>query len=179
VAEALKKWGLPGWLFAISFMSPIPHTIALRNLFLLAGLVVCLGMIVRHYNHANFWPPLNPFRISGWILVSLTLWLLLQSSFISPYPRLALDMLRGDWFVELLVAFTGGCAVLACRYRKVNQPLAALVFALFAHIVLLLGYQVWLWAHTGNYPFGATPFAQKDHHSMLVTTLIALLLADI
>jgi hypothetical protein len=179
VAEALQKWGLPGWLFAIYFVYPIPHTIALRNLFLLAGLVVCLGMIVRHYDHANFWQPLNPFRISGWILVTLTLWLLLQSSFISPYPRLALDMLRGDWFIELLVAFTGVCAVLACQYRKINRLIVALVFALFAHIVLLLGYQAWLWAHTGSYPFGATPFAQKDYHSMLVTTLIALLLADL
>ena len=179
MAEALKNLVLPGCLFATYFVYPIPHTIALRNLLLLAGLVACAAIIVRRYNPASFWQPLNPFRFSGWILLSLTLWLLLQSSFISPYPRLALDMLRGDWFIELLAAIAGGCAVLACQYKKINRPLAVLAFALFVHIVLLLGYQVWLWAHTGSYPFSATPFAQKDYHSMLVTTLIALLLADL
>lgn len=179
MAEALRKWWLPGWLFTLYFIYPIPHTIALRNLLLIAGLGTCLWLVSRNENWKSALPPLKAFRVSGWFLLSLTLWLLIQSSFISPYPRLALDHWRGDWLNELLVMAIGGCAVLTCQNKGINRPLVAMILALFSHIVLLLGYQSWQWASTGSYPFGTTPFAQRDYHSMLVTTLIALLLADL
>lgn len=175
----LRKWCLPVWLFALYFIYPIPHTIALRNTLLVAGLAGCLWVVHRDRSSTDAWRTLGSYRASGWILVVLTVWLFLQSALISPYPDLALDMLRGDWLNELLVALTGGYAVLACRQKGINRPLAAIILALFAHIVLLLGYQAWQWMQSGTYPFGRTPFAQKDYHSMLVTTLIALLLADL
>ena len=179
MAETLRKWWLPGWLFALYFIYPIPHTIALRNLLLVIGLISCLYLIRLDGSGKIAWQALKNFRTSGWILGALTFWLLIQSAFISPYPALALDMLRGDWFNELVVASIAGCVVLTGRQGGSNRPLAAIVLALFSHIVLLLGYQTWQWIATGLYPFGATPFGQKDYHSMLVTTLIALLLADL
>lgn len=179
MAEAFRKEWLPAWLFVLYFIYPIPHTIALRNVLLVAGLAACLWTIRRDRSSLDAWPALGEFQASGWILALLTGWLLFQSAFISPYPNLALDMLRGDWFNELLVAITAACALFAYRRKEVYRPLVAIIFALFSHIVLLLTYQGWQWAHTGAFPFGATPFAQKDYHSMLATTLIGLLLADL
>lgn len=179
MAEFSRKWGLPVWLFLLFFIYPIPHTIALRNLFLFVGLIVSLKLIVYSVDWKSLLRLLSPLRGSGWILLILTLWLLIQSSIISPYPQLSLGMLRGDWLIELLVAATGGCAVLACRRDGFSRLLLGLITALSVHIILLLVYQMLVWGLTGTFPFGMTPFAQKDYHSMLATTLIALLLADL
>jgi len=177
--ETMRKWCLPVWLFALYFIYPIPHTIALRNLLLLSGLAGCLWLIKRDGSGKAAWLALQSFRVSGLILASLTVWLIIQSSLISPYPLLALDMLRGDWFIELLVAITGGCAVLATRRARARHSITILALALFAHVVLLFAYQIWLWVSTSNYPSRQTPFANIDYHSTLLTALIALLLADL
>lgn len=179
MAEALRKHYLSVWLFALYFVYPIPHTIALRNLLLIAGLAACIWLIVRDGSARAAWQALRLFRTSGIILLLLSVWLVFQSAFISPYPGEALDHLRGDWFNELLIALTGGCAVLAARRAGVRRVLTIITAALSAHIVLLLGYQITLWMSGDCYPFGATPFGQKDYHSTLVTALIALLLADL
>ncbi len=174
----LRQWWLPLWLFALYFIYPIPHTIALRNALLISGLAGCLWVIRRDRSSIP-WRTLGAFRTSGWILAILACWLLFQSAFISPYPDLALDMLRGDWFNELLIAITGGCAVLAARREGAEQVLTTLTLALFAHIALLLAYQCGLWVSTGHPALGLTPFANRDYHSTLLTALIALLLADL
>ncbi len=179
MTDALRKWWLPGWVFALYFIYPIPNTIALRNLLLVICLLGCLWMIKRDGTGKTGWQALKPFRTSGWILAALSCWLLVQSSLISPYPREALNHLRGDWFNELLIAATGGCAVLAARREHMQRILIALALALFAHIALLLGYQTWLWLFTDKRVLSETPFAQKDYHSALVSALLALLLADL
>lgn len=181
MAEGFRKWWLPGWLFALYFIYPIPHTIALRNLLLVVGLASCLWMIGRDHSSRQARRALASFRASGWILATLTGWLLLQSSLVSPYPALALDMLRGDWLNELLVAFIGGCAVLAMRRGGSNarRAVTTLTLALFAHALLLFAYQIWLWFSSGSYPSRLTPFANIDYHSTLLTALVALLLADL
>ncbi|MEI7430986.1 MAG: hypothetical protein WCL27_11075 [Betaproteobacteria bacterium] len=179
VVNIFRQWGVSAWLFALFFIYPIPHTIALRNLLLVTGLISCLWIIRRDHTLRPTWFRLRPYRLCGWLLTILTVWMLFQSALISPFPRLALDHWRGDWLNELLVAITGGCAILLSRDRGIKPPLTAIVLALFSHMALLLGYQVWVWIQTGVYPLGQTPFAQKDYHSMIVTTLIALLLAQL
>ena len=179
MTKIIRQWCLPAWVFTLVFIYPIPHTIALRNLLLITGLISCLWIISRDKTLAETWQKLREFRVCGWLLAILTGWLLFQSALISPYPRIALDHFRGDWLNELLVAITGGCAILLARRQRIKRPLTAIILALFSHIVLFLGYQVWQWVQTGTYPFGQTPFAQRDYHSMIVTTLIALLLAEL
>lgn len=179
MAETLRKWWLPGWLFALYFIYPIPHTIALRNLLLVTGLASCLWIIRGDHSGPQAWRKLASFRTSGWMLAILSCWLLFQSSFISPYPGLALDMLRGDWLNELLVAFIGGCAVLAMQRSDARRGIAILTVALFAHALLLFFYQIWLWISGGGYPSRLTPFANIDYHSTLLTALVALLLGDL
>ena len=174
----LTKWGLPAWMFVLSFIYPIPHTIALRNLLLALGLVVSLWLIAKNRPPLDTWLALRRFRAVGWILALLTLWLIVQSALISPYPE-ALDLLRGDWLVVLSVAGVGLCAVLAMRHDCGHRLLSAMTLALCAHILWLLAFQIDVWLETGNYPLGFTPFAHKDYQSMLATTLVSLLLASL
>jgi len=184
-AQWLVYWGLPAWMFVLSFVYPIPHTIALRNLLLGAGLAVSVWLIVRNRPQGRWglWGWLRRllarFNGAGRVLAVLTVWLVLQSAFISPYPQAALRMLRGDWLVVLAVAAVALCAVFATRRDCGHRLLTAFVLALCAHILWLLAYQTAVWLRTGEYPLGFTPFAHKDYQSMLVTTLVSLLLASL
>jgi hypothetical protein len=92
----LAVWGLPAWMFLLGFIYPIPHTIALRNVLLGVGLCASLWLIAQNRPTGEEWLALRRFRAVGWILALLTLWLAVQSAFISPYPQAALRMLRGD-----------------------------------------------------------------------------------
>jgi O-antigen ligase len=179
VLNSLSRWWLPAWLFTLNFIYPIPHTIALRNVLLVVGLMACLWAILRDPTPLTDRPRLSAFRLCGWLLCLLTGWLLLQSALISPRSQQALDNLRGDWLNELLIALAGGAAILLALKKGLRRPYLAILLALFSHIVLLLAYQLWQWSQTGHYPLGQTPFAQKDYHSMILTTLIALLLAEL
>jgi hypothetical protein len=166
-------------MFVLSFVYPIPHTIALRNLLLGIGLVASLWLLKSNRPTGEWWISLRRFRAAGGVLAVLTLWLFLQSTFISPYPEAALRMLRGDWLVVLAVGFVAVCAAFAIRQDCGHRLLTAFVLAHCAHIVWLLGWQLTAWAQTGTYPMGLTPFAHKDYQSMLVTTLVSLLLASL
>jgi O-antigen ligase len=179
VLNTLSRWWLPAWLFTLNFIYPIPHTIALRNVLLVTGLLACLWGILRDRTALIDRSRLHAFRLSGWLLCLLTGWLLLQSALISPRSQQALDNLRGDWLNELLIALAGGAAILLALKKGLRRPYLAILLALFSHIVLLLAYQLWQWSQTGHYPLGQTPFAQKDYHSMILTTLVALLLAEL
>lgn len=175
----MARWGLPVWMAVLTFIYPIPHTIALRNLLLTAGLLASLWLIGRQGVAADGWRGLRRFRITAWILAILTLWLCVQSAYLSPYPEAALRMLRGDWLVALAVAGVGVCAVRATAQDCGHRLLTAVVLALCAHILWLLAWQLFVWLTTGEFPLGFTPFAHKDYQSMLVTTLVSLLLASL
>ncbi len=177
----LHRLGLPVWMFALVVVYPIPHTIALRNLLLVSGLLVAGGILWRRrgVRRIGDTPLCGSLRLAGTILAALTVWLGLQSAFISPYPTLALGMLRGDWLVALMVAITAACAARIESPSAKGCLLTAITCALFAHVVLLLAYQGYLWFANGQFPIGTTPFAQKDYHSMLVTTLAALVVGEL
>ncbi|MEI7614143.1 MAG: hypothetical protein WCK63_14685, partial [Betaproteobacteria bacterium] len=173
-----RKAGVPLLCFAIYFIYPIPHTVALRYLLLAVLLFSGLWILARNPFPADCLRNLKPFRVSGLILFALTLWLLIQSTFISPLNEQALGMLRGDWLNSLIAAFIGLLATLAWRNKDSRRPIHAATAALILHILVLFAYQLWIWTQSGTYPFGKTPFAARDYHSTLVTMLSALILAD-
>ena len=175
---AFRKTSIPLFCFAIYFVYPIPHTVALRYLLLGSLLSSSLWILARNPFPADCFRNLRPFRTSGLILLALSFWLLIQSAFISPLSKEALGMLRGDWLNSLIAVSIGLLAVLVCQSDDSRRPIHAATTALVLHILALFAYQIWIWAHNGTYPLGRTPFAEKDYHSMLVTTLSALILAD-
>jgi len=172
----LCKWWIPGLVFMLYFVYPIPHTIALRNLLLAILLTGCLWQMYKHKSELQQ-PDWSLFRSSGCLLLALTLWLIFQSAVISPTPGEALGMLRGDWLIALIVNAVAGLTVLVITRQPV--VILAVTGTLLLHVIALLTYQLWFWLSSGHSALGMTPFAQKDYHSMLVTTLTALLLADL
>lgn len=164
--------------FALYFVYPIPHTIALRNLILAALLGVSLFCLARGPRRpgAIDW---SVFRTPAGLLVALTLWLLLQSTLISPRSAEALEMFRGDWLVALSVMFVALLSAATTPKPPFDHVRSAITLSLLIHIIAMLLYQVAIWVAVGQFPFGATPFAERDYHSMLATILAALALAEL
>jgi hypothetical protein len=164
------------WLFALVTIYPVPHTIALRNLLLLIGL---LGLAWNwRTNVAELLALLRDLAwlaTAGWVLCALTAWIVFQSSFIAPLPTVALDRVRADWLMALLLLAIG--AMVALRAGK-RGALRALVLSLFAHMLFVAVFQSWQWHLNGNWSVGIVPFAERDYHSTLNGLFIALLLAD-
>jgi len=173
-AAATMAWFWQAWLAAIVFVFPIPHTIALRNLLLLIGVLALLATLRRAPR-----PPLPATLVpAAWALLATTAWLLLHSLAVAPAPTVALDNLRGDWIVPLLTA------VLAAFVTTRLEPrlaVRAVVVALLAHMLWVLGWAFWhriaagpTWAWIA----GRVPFAERDYQSTLNGFLFAVLLAE-
>lgn len=168
---ARPSWWPATWVFAMAFLFVIPHTIALRNLLLLLGLVA----IVATWRHPAR-PGLPPmFKPVAWTLLALTAWIVLQAVAVSPAPTIALGNLRGDWVVPFL---TGTLAAWVAVRIGSPRPMQAVIGALLLHMLLVAFWQAGQWSQTGAWPFGSMPFAERDYHSTLSNFLVALLLAD-
>jgi len=170
----VAEWFWQAWLAAIVFVFPVPHTIALRNLLLLIGLLVLLATL-RRAARPSLPSALKP---AAWALLATTAWLLLQSVAVSPAPTLALDNLRGDWIVPFLIAVL---AAFAAARTEPRLALRAVVAALLAHMAWMFGWQLWLLATTGAVSDGSkgiVPFGERDYHSSLNAFLFALVLAE-
>lgn len=168
------SWFWQAWLAMLVFVFPIPHTIALRNLLLLVGLAALLATW-RGAARPRLPPLLRP---AAWGLAATTAWLVLHSLAVAPAPTLALDNLRGDWIVPLLVA---ALAAGAAARMEARLALRAVVAALLAHMLWMFAWQLWLLATTGAVGDGSkgiVPFGERDYHSSLNGFLLALLLAE-
>lgn len=167
-------WFWQAWLAAIVFIFPIPHTIALRNLLLLAGLLALLATW-RRAPRPHLPPVLKP---AAWALLATTAWLALHSITVAPVPAVALDNLRGDWILPLLTAVLAAYAAARMETRLVIR---AVVAALLAHMLWVFGWQLSLLATTGtpeNWSSGSVPFGERDYQSSLNGFLLAILLAE-
>ncbi|MDP2132495.1 MAG: O-antigen ligase family protein [Sulfuritalea sp.] len=174
MTPAAMAWFWQAWLAAVVFVFPIPHTIALRNLLLLAGLLALLATL---RGAARLKLP-AAFKPAAWGLVATTAWLVLQSVAVAPAPTVALDNLRGDWIVPLL---TAALAIWAAARIEPRLAIRAVVAALLAHMLWMLAWQLWLLLTTGAVGDGSkgiVPFGERDYHSSLSGFLLALLLGE-
>ncbi len=169
-----RIWSI--WLFLLVAIYPVPHTIALRNLLLLIGLL----SLAWHWRATL--RALSALRqrwswlaVPAWILGALTMWIAIHALFIAPSPVMALDRARADWLMPLLLLAVG--ALVAMRTENGNA-LRGLVLALACHILLVAIFQCWQWLTIGHWPVGVMPFAERDYQSTLNGFLIGLLLAD-
>ncbi len=166
------------WLAFVTFIYPIPHTIALRNLMLLIG---CITLLIRLKPKPHF-PSVPTARAALVILGLLSLWMVVGTLCFGLDAQLSMSLFRGDWVVVLIVMSLGLLA--GATIQESNDPaaaastlVAAIVVTGLIHVVWLLGYQLWIALH-GHIPWGHTPFAEKDFHSVIVNFLFALLLAE-
>lgn len=164
------SWFWQAWLAAVVFVFPIPHTIALRNLLLLAGvLVLALGC-------SQARPRLAPWlKPAAWWLAALTAWIFFHSIAVAPVPSLALDQFHANWLVPLLI---GAIGAWAAPQLTEGRALRAVICALATHMAWMLAWQFKLWLASGDWPFKATPFAAYDYHGTLNSFFLVLLVAD-
>jgi len=167
---AAMTWFWQAWIAAIVFIFPVPHTIALRNLLLLVGLVALLWI-----GRKSLPKPAPWLKPAAWWLIALTTWIIFHSVAVAPAPTLALDQFRANWLVPLLL---GALPAWAATQLPPKHAARAVVLALAAHMIWLLGWQLKLWLDTGAWPFKATPFGGYDFHGTLNSFFLALLLAD-
>lgn len=158
------------WLGALAFVFPIPGTIALRNVILLAGAMALLWTGWR--NLPARIPAIKP---GAWGLVGLTAWIVLHCLLIAIDTGNALDQLRANWLNQILIGGIGAWA--ASRIAPASAG-RSIVMALVAHMAWLLGHQLTIALSTGAWPFKATPFAAYDYQGTLNSFLFALLTAD-
>ncbi len=166
------------WLAVVSFLYPIPHTIALRNLVLFVGCVVLVWQLKPKFSL----PDSKPARATLSILTVLSLWLLAQTALFGLQPKISFSLLRGDWLISIVAMSLGALTVKSIkRSAKPDDAAGVLVMAVITagmlHVIWLLGYQLWH-AALGEAVWGRTPFAEKDYHSVIVNFLLALLLAE-
>lgn len=166
----------PVWLFLLVAIYPVPHTMALRNLLLLIGLLG-LAWHWRATLHAlsMLRRRLTWLAASAWVLAALTVWIVIHALLIAPLPAMALDRARADWLMPLLLLAIGATVTIRSQY---GNAMRGLVIALAFHILLVAVVQCWQWLTLGYWPLGVTPFAERDYHSTLNGFLVALLLAD-
>jgi hypothetical protein len=158
------------WLVAVVFIFPIPHTIALRNLLILVGLIALLwtGRKVLPKPVALLTPG------AAWVLV-LSIWIAFHSIAISLTPYQSLDQFRANWIGPLLI---GILAAWGAAQISPERATRTVVIALAAHLVWLLGWQLNSVLTIGARPFEVTPFGSYDFHGTLNSFFLALLLAD-
>ncbi|MBI5109190.1 MAG: O-antigen ligase family protein [Rhodocyclales bacterium] len=158
------------WLVAVVFIFPIPHTIALRNLLILVGLIALL------WTGRKLLPKPVALLAPGaaWLLV-LSLWIVFHSVAVSPTPYPSLDQFRANWMGPLLLS---ALAAWAAAQIAPERAMRTVVIALAAHLIWLLGWQLNSVLTIGARPFEVTPFGSYDFHGTLNSFFLALLLAD-
>jgi hypothetical protein len=164
------EWLAAAWLAAMVFVFPIPHTIALRNLLLAVGLIALLWTCRHSLPRPAAW--LKP---AAWWLAALTGWIVLHSVAVAPASTLALDQFRANWVMPLLIGGIGAWAAVQLPRGRAAQ---AVVVALAAHMLWLLGWQFHLWLGASAWPFKATPFGAYDYQGTLNCFLLTLVAAD-
>lgn len=173
------QWLFGAWLAAVVFVFSIPHTIALRNLLLAAGLGVLLLIGRRSFPEPARW-----LRPATWTLIALTAWIVFHSVAVAPAPAVALDQFRANWLMPLLLGAIAAWAAAQLRRERAAQ---IVTLALAAHMIWLLGWQFHMWlgpahwqfkATPYSWPFKATPFGGYDFQGTLNSFFLALLLAD-
>ncbi len=167
---ATMAWFWQTWLTALVFVFPIPHTIALRNLLLVVGVGALLWTNQRSLPDPAPW--LKP--AAGW-LIALTAWIVFHSIALASTPILALDQFRANWVMPLLFS---ALAAWAATQLPGKHAARAVILALAAHMIWLLGWQLRIWLDTGAWPFKITPFGSYDFQGTLNSFFLALLLSD-
>ena len=170
-------------LAGVFFVFPIPHTVAVRNLLLLALIGMLLVMWRRGETAAGGGVAVyRNMEIPA--LGALTLWMFVQTSLWAVDKAFSFGDLIEEWLGTLLVAWVG--YAVARRLSKTDEPNccadrlpAWIALALFVHTGWMLAYQAVRWAQTGHYALGSMPYGDYAVLSTPINMAFALLAADL
>lgn len=162
------------------FIAPLPHTAALRNLFLF-GLLVLLMVIWK--KESTTIGASVVYNAEILVLGALTLWMIVQTAIWAVDRPTSFDDFFREWVGGGLLAAGIGYGI-AKNLQNPNGTFSAdnlptwIVLPLFIHAAWTLFYQTNLWIQTGQYPMSSTPYGDYAVLSNAVSIAIALLAAD-
>lgn len=163
---------LLAWLPLLVGLQGIPHTGAVRTLFLVLGIVHAIWL-ARLRTAA---PPGSLAGVEKFLFWALSAWLTVQSAMIAQDPWLSLKMLAGDWGKLLLMVALGWAIARVAPSR--HWVVVALFAGAFLHVVSTLARQLVSLATGGGLVFQQSLLADYALTSPFTTTAIAWLLAD-
>lgn len=176
--KALRTSGLAA-LFALMFVWPIPHTIALRNLLLFLSLLIFAWSAYLE-RPATEW--VRPVRLPVTLYLVLTVWLVLEALLVSNETAWSLSEIGGQWFKGASALAIGGLAALAVREKGIitHRSLMLVVFgALFAHVAYVVGADIAGWFGTGALARRVQGLTEgPDKMNYLTNMLLAILTAE-
>ena len=173
--------------FALTFWIPIwisiqgiPHTGAIRTLFLFIG-VSSIYWLIRTQKAQLIQPVWPAKQKEWWTLLLLTGWLLVQSAFFSVSFLESLPDLLKHWG-KILVVIWLGIAIVA--YSQDNKQLKiwllhAVFLGFFIHVISTISFQVWSYYKTGGFSIGNSFLGNYGYTSSFVTGSLAFLLTDL
>ncbi|MEW6331580.1 MAG: O-antigen ligase family protein [Pseudomonadota bacterium] len=164
-------------LALLLFIYPIPHTISLRYLLLLAAAVVFGYLAIRRGSPALLLRPVLPLALFGALLA----WLFLGAVFISHDPARTLSEVSSQWLMALLSLMAGVAAgsAFANDAAAGRRLLRVVFFVLLAHVVIVDAQALWLAVSSGSFAARAQGLtAGPDQASYLTNMLLALLLGE-
>lgn len=164
-------------LASLLLIYPIPHTISLRYLMLLAAAVVFGYLVIRRGSPAILLRPGLPLALFGALLV----WLFLGAVFISHDSARTLSEVSSQWLTALLSLMAGVAAGSAFENDSAagRRLLRIAFFVLLAHVVIVDAQALWLAVSSGTFEARAQGLtAGADQSSYLTNMLLALLLGE-
>lgn len=166
-----------GVLALLLFIFPIPHTISLRYLLLLAAAGIFGYLAIKRGNPAIL-PRLRlPLALFGALLV----WLFLGAVFISDDPVRTLSEVSSQWLMVLLSLMAGVVAGVALENDPVmrRRLLHVVFFVLLAHVAIVDAQSLWSTIFSNAFTARAQGLtAGPDQSSYLTNLLLAFLLSE-
>jgi hypothetical protein len=171
IAIVLGAIGLAGY----AATHPIPGTGALRTLFLLV-IVMATSYQFKTSPTRFMWPKADLVSV---LLLCLTGWLVIQSSFIASDTVMSLKTLTTEWGKVLLVALIGISLAASASSGAERKVLIVGLFAgFFFHVLSTLGLQMVGLFQDGHLRIFNSFFGSYGYVSPLVDAALAILLAD-
>lgn len=163
------------WLPCFIALQSIPHTGALRNFFLLLGLMHLFFLARKNKGAMDF-----PGRSAEfWFLLALLCWFVIHSFFIAPFPLIALNNFFDEWFKLLFLVMLGVWMVVRFRTCNSLQWVSFAIFlGFFIHVISTLSYQLWSLFHYGHVSLMNSFLGNYGYATPFVTSAISILIAD-
>ncbi len=167
---------LVGLLF---FVWPIPRTISLRDLLLVA----CLGLFAwQVYRNRRTTFPWHRLRVPFGLYLALSIWIVFVALVISDETAWALGEIKGQWLKATVALVAGGLFGVTTLDNQKTFRIALIVMgvALLLH-VLYVDYQALhqLWSFNAVLIRATGLTEQPDKSNYLTNTLLYLLLAEV
>lgn len=176
---------IPFLLALIIFLYPIPGSGFARNiLFLSISILIIYSW--QNYSHNNtfkFSQTASQIKYPIISLYILTLWMYIQTIIFAVDKFESITNLLEEWTLGAIIFswLTWKIAHISTHGSRKSSTMIItwMLIAMFAHIAWMFWHQIPVWYDKGTFPYGATPYAQRDYMSWPVNIAFIILISDL